>query len=169
MSNVKIYVACHLRDDNILKLPYSYYIPIHCGKAIYEKMANKNGWSREGYLPELGDDTGNNISHKNPNYCELTGMYWAWKNDDSAPIDIIGLNHYHRYFAEENSNDLELLTKETINEWLNEYDFLTNGADTESEYECKIEESVYQGYKDCHIINDLDIALEGVSKLYPEL
>lgn len=42
------------------------------------------------------DNTGDNISIKNPNYCELTGLYWAWKN--LKDYDYIGLCHYRRYF-----------------------------------------------------------------------
>ncbi len=36
----------------------------------------------------IGDNTGDNISLRNPNYCELTGLYWAWKN---LKCDYIGL------------------------------------------------------------------------------
>lgn len=49
--------------------------------------------------PSIGfarDDTGDNISDKNPGYCELTGLYWAWKN---LPDErTIGLVHYRRLF-----------------------------------------------------------------------
>lgn len=35
----------------------------------------------------IGDNTGDNISLRNPNYCELTGLYWAWKNLKCDYID----------------------------------------------------------------------------------
>ena len=61
------------------------FIPLHVGK---------KGKADLGFL---GDDTGDNISEKNPNYCELTGLYWMWKNLKDA--DYIGLCHYRRYFV----------------------------------------------------------------------
>lgn len=42
------------------------------------------------------DDTGDNISAKNSNYCELTAQYWVWKN--APPTDVVGFCHYRRYF-----------------------------------------------------------------------
>ena len=41
------------------------------------------------------DDEGENISVKNPMYCELTTQYWAWKNVDA---EYYGFCHYRRYF-----------------------------------------------------------------------
>lgn len=37
------------------------------------------------------DDEGENISAKNPTYCELTAQYWAWKNLEA---DYYGLCHF---------------------------------------------------------------------------
>lgn len=79
--NIKIIVATHknywIPDDEI-------YLPLHVGKKGKDSL---------GYA---GDDTGENISEKNPNYCELTGVYWAYKN---LKADCIGLAHYRRHFS----------------------------------------------------------------------
>lgn len=68
------------------------YWPIHVGKAVSEYNLNIQG-----------DDTGKNISVKNPYYCELTAQYWAWKN---LQCEYIGLCHYRRYFATKYTNEI---------------------------------------------------------------
>ena len=60
------------------------YLPLHVGAEGKEPF---------GFT---GDNTGDHISAKNPTFCELTGLYWAWKNLDA---DYIGLAHYRRHFG----------------------------------------------------------------------
>ena len=50
-------------------------------------------------LPYLSDATGDNISSKNAYFCELTVLYWVWKNTDD---DFKGLAHYRRLFGRSN-------------------------------------------------------------------
>ena len=49
-------------------------------------------------LYDLTDMTGDNISEKNPVYCELTGLYWMWKNmvSKASADDYFGIYHYRR-------------------------------------------------------------------------
>ena len=78
---MNIYVMTHKHFQKILP---EGYVPLHVGAAFGGDF---------GYLK---DDTGDNISNKNHNYCELTGLYWLWKN---TADDIVGLCHYRRYLS----------------------------------------------------------------------
>lgn len=95
MSNsVKILVVYHKK----YKLPHNdIYVPINAGRTLAEKTNHLDlQWLKD---KTIGDDTGKNISEKNPYYCELTAHYWAWKNyEEINSPDFIGLVHYRRYF-----------------------------------------------------------------------
>ena len=101
--NIKIMVAAHkpywMPEDSV-------YLPVHVGK---------EGKVDIGYQ---GDNTGENISKKNPNYCELTAIYWAWKNLDA---DYIGLVHYRRYFTKKEVRSVEGKRKQVLSskDWEN--------------------------------------------------
>lgn len=82
MKDLHILVCCHKPDQVVDNPPY---YPIHVGKANSAHT-----------LPYPGDDEGENISEKNPTFCECTGLYWAWKN--LQDVQAVGLCHYRRYF-----------------------------------------------------------------------
>lgn len=66
----------------------SCYLPLHVGRYKASRKGLDIGYT--------GDDTGDHISQKNPYYCELTGLYWCWKNQ---PADYLGLAHYRRQYS----------------------------------------------------------------------
>lgn len=63
---------------------YGWEVPIQAGAALTER-----------HICKIRDDIGYHISDKNQMYCELTALYWIWKNDDSA---YVGMGHYRRHF-----------------------------------------------------------------------
>lgn len=62
--------------------------------------------------------SGDNIDFLNPWYCELTGLYYLWRNNTD---DIIGLEHYRRYFVNDNGS---LISACEINDMLSNADML---------------------------------------------
>lgn len=103
-NNIEIYAAG--RDDNIF-LPEASISP---RKIIYMNSNKKN---------VLIDSNGENISSKNPYYCELTALYWIWKN---STANIVGLEHYRRYFI--NSFFNKPLSNNEIIDILYNYDII---------------------------------------------
>ena len=83
--NIQLIIAMHKPYE----VPQdALYLPLHVGSQGKESFACSR--------PVTRDDTGVHISGKNAFYCELTGLYWAWKNLEA---DAIGLVHYRRYFT----------------------------------------------------------------------
>lgn len=80
-ETLKVIIAVHKPYD-VLK--DETYLPVHAGAAQGKDIGFQS------------DAQGETISHKNPWYCELTTLYWAYKNLES---DALGLVHYRRYFG----------------------------------------------------------------------
>lgn len=149
MSQWKILVGYH-KPAKICKSDI--YEPIHLGRALATEASKDGEISQEDYQWMLdnmiGDDTGDNISKENRKYCELTGLYWAWKNYDKlGNPDYIGLCHYRRVINVDNLN---------------------TGADVYIAPVWKSPETALIQYKNFHKSNEFDIALEIISSDYPE-
>ncbi len=139
--NTQIYVMTHKK---IADIPNEIYTPLHVGKEGKESL---------GYI---GDDTGDQISDKNDSYCELTGMYWLWKNLD---CDIIGICHYRRYFTKEE----QLLDKSYIEQTIRSYPIIIPNSS------CANNQTVLEQYKNMHhSAKDLYICRDILAEKYPE-
>lgn len=147
--DIKIIVASHKKywmpADDI-------YLPLHVGK---------EGKADIGFI---GDNTGDNISNKNANYCELTGLYWAWKN---LPAEYIGLCHYRRYFTRSNPCSCSkkkqvILTKAEWEELLNKHPIIV--PDKRKYYI----ETNRSHYNHSHYAKDLDMTEKIIQEKYPQ-
>ena len=98
----------------------------------------------------ITDDKGDNISLKNQQYCELTVMYWIWKNTDSK---YIGLSHYRRRFDFED-DDIALIMDRDIDCVLTIP--MVNVPD------------VRYMYGKNHDLNDWEVMVDIVNKMYPD-
>ena len=100
-SDLKVLVCYH--KPSVLPPLNSCFVPIHVGRALNNassKDGQINNTDQEWLLSHMiGDNTGQNISTENRKYCELTAIYWAWKNYRAlGNPDYIGLSHYRRLF-----------------------------------------------------------------------
>ena len=152
MKNIKIIVATHKKyqmpEDQM-------YFPVQVGAEGKTKI--------EEYTQ---DNTGNNISLKNPYFCELTGLYWAWKNLEA---ENIGLVHYRRYFTnkkkipkEENEKFKIVLTQKETEELLKKTDII---LPKKRKYYI---ENLYSHYEHTMYIEPLDITRDIIAEKCPK-
>lgn len=147
---INIYVATHKaykfpNDEN--------YIPLHVGR---EKSTTA--------LPYLGDDSGESISDLNESFCELTGLYWIWKNCN-APL--VGLVHYRRYFDYHHKlthvNYNAVATSDDFHEFDEGCDIIVPNKRVFGE-----DLSVKQHYARIHREKDLDVTRDIIARRCPD-
>lgn len=171
MENIKIFVAGHKKFDYIKN---DLIFPIQTGTAISgERLPNI-----------LHDDHGDNISHKNRSYSEMTAQYWVWKNVEA---DYYGFMHYRRYFNfsekiypmsgysnvfADKISDSNIKKfgwdEDSIRKCINGYDIIsTIPQDTK---EVQGLENVYQQYCKAEYLyeKDLRIVMSIINEKYPE-
>ena len=81
-----------INNSNYNKIKELNYIPVGLGQDNFDK-----NWLR--------DNTGVNISHKNPYYGEYTFHYWLWKNylEKIENQEWLGFCAYRRFWSNENN------------------------------------------------------------------
>ena len=131
------------------------YRPLFVGGKIASGLKNEDFYQ---------DNSGVNIAEKNSSFCELTGLYWAWKNGVFENNQYVGLVHYRRYFAgkalylkkKQIASESELLTI------LEKYDVI---LPRKRNY---FIESIYSHYQHAHHIEDLDLTRDVIIELQSE-
>jgi len=151
---VKIIIATHKK----YQMPADpMYIPLHVGAEGKKDLAGND--LNLGYIK---DNAGDNISSLNPSFCELTGLYWAWKNLEA---DYIGLVHYRRHFCirKEAVNPFDnVLTYQELLPYLGIIKVFTP---TKRKYYI---ETLYSHYAHTHYARQLDEVRIILSEKYPD-
>ncbi|HEA8165074.1 TPA: DUF4422 domain-containing protein, partial [Campylobacter coli] len=180
---VKILVGYH-KPATLIK--NEVFVPIHLGRDL-ATQASKDGEMSQGdfkWLCEnmIGDNTGENISHLNRYFCELTGIYWAWKNYDKlGNPDYIGFMHYRRFLF---NDDGEFINKNMqfpfsslyyIEDNVLHIDKTLKEFDIGMPYSENVSDRGFENIKDQfsksqgHNIRDLELAIAYIENNYPEM
>ncbi|MGM9608910.1 MAG: DUF4422 domain-containing protein [Eubacteriales bacterium] len=151
MKNLTLYAVTH--KDGFCRLPDRTYIGVGRNRAIPGVT--------------LYDDAGENISSRNPSFCELTVLYWIWKNDSS---DAVGLEHYRRYFYHKFRSVFRyrFYTKEELAHLLTKYDIIVpEKSYMKMKKDGVLARTVGEHFALYHHAGDLEITRQVVSERAP--
>ena len=153
-QNITVYVCQHKEYP---MLDSECVTNIHAGKAISKKQ-----------LGIIGDDTGDSISERNASFCELTVLYWIWKNSKD---NIVGLMHYRRFFNFGRRRIFYLpkkhpesckITYQNLSRIFEEFDVVLPEKNS-------IRPNIRTQYSEYHYIEDLDLCLDIIEKEFPDM
>lgn len=138
----QIYVANSIFDSE-LQIP--------CLMPYYEKKIQVGSSLTDIRIDNaVYDNDGENISSKNKQFCELTGLYWIWKN---AKEDVVGLSHYRRHFI-------------MPDKWQNR--MLQNNVDVILPVPLYVTLSIKDNYCDRHIPEVWECMMDYLREYFPE-
>lgn len=144
-ADLRVYMAKFYKDKPLVG---EYFIPewmtaIQVGAALCSER-----------VADVLDCEGDNISKKNGNYSELTGLYWIWKHGMAGGQDCYyGLNHYRRVFLLDEDDLLRLVD---------------NGLDAILPYPMPYEPNIEAHHKRYLKEGDWDALLQALRELQPE-
>lgn len=140
--DARIYVATSIYDKE-LREQYEMddkECVIQVGAALTDQRFSEKG---------ITDYTGENISERNKQFCELTALYWIWKN---AKEDLLGLVHYRRHF---------ILPSHWM-EWMDEQE-----VDVILPIPLYVAPNLEGNYKSRHTAGDWEFMMKYLSEYYP--
>ena len=141
LSGISLYVAKSIYD-NASGVRYDLQ--------TYEKEIQVGAALTDVSICEASDDTEDNISGKNRQFCELTALYWVWKNSRE---DIVGLEHYRRHFI-------------LPDNWLSIMQ--SNNIDVILPTPLYVAPSLGENYRSRHVEEDWHCMMSIIRELYPD-
>ena len=160
LADIRIYVATH-KKTYVPEHPF--LKPLQIGTALHKPL--------DGFLH---DNSGEHISEKNKSYCELTGQYWAWKNEQA---DYYGFYHYRRYFSFVSEKHPYMIydypdaatlkhmgyEPEAMEQFIMQYDIIAPQAEN-------MYETAWQNYSRAphHYVEDLELIADIVKQQHPD-
>ena len=126
------------------------YLPLQVGASGKQSI----GYQR--------DDDGENISYLNPGFCELTGLYWAWKNLSS---EYLGLVQYRRYFSfhpHQKDKWSAVLKQSEIEKYFGKIKIFV------PQKRIYYIETLYSHYAHTHYASQLDETKKIIAQIYPD-
>jgi len=161
--------------------------PIHCGRAHYTGKFARGAVPKDEYdwmmANTIGDDSGDNISLEQ-DFNEAQAIYWAWKNYDTlGNPDYIGFMHYRRHFIFKDikkfpNNDKNVIVsfKRLNDRTLREIGYsadavqnIVSNNDLVAVNPLNSNLTVYEYYKNHHIISELDFCIDTIRRDHPGL